>query len=440
MPSYKKYLIAASLLFSLTGCSNEVVNLNAQTATIQEKYFQVKTKKFLPENQYIMFALEYEYQRYFQNARELYLKLFEETNKYEYLLKYLALSFQLSDFKKVISTIDKYYIENIKQEEELLRLYSLSLFKLKKFDESIVWAKKLLSKFETDTNLELLGTFYLQSKDFTKALDYFKRAFALNNSANTLLTLTNIQYYYTSDKDNSKESLENYISQNGYIYNLCIQLLSFYEQEKDRTKILDLLNKMYENYKYKNNKEILERTRGLLVRYISQKNLNEAIIFLETENIKDNLLLALYRTVNDTKKAYELLNYLYSKTNNLDYLAQIAILEFELASDKKIVIPEVIAKFDKALGGGVNKAMYQNYLAYLLIDYNIDIKRGLDLVAKALKQEPKNLAYLDTLAWGEYKSKNCKKAYDLMKDIVHEAGLEDNEIKQHWDKIKECTK
>ncbi len=234
--------------------------------------------------------------------------------------------------------------------------------------------------------------------------------------------------------------MENYISQNGYIYNLCIQLLSFYEQEKDRNKILDLLNKMYENYKYKNNKEILERTRGLLVRYISQKNLNEAIVFLETENIKDNLLLALYRTVNDTKKAYELLNYLYIKTNNLDYLAQIAILEFELASDKKVVIPEVIAKFDKALEGGVKKAMYQNYLAYLLIDYNIDIKRGLDLVAKALKQEPKNLAYLDTLAWGEYKSKNCKKAYDLMKDIVHEAGLEDNEIKQHWDKIKECTK
>lgn len=440
MPSYKKYLIAAGLFLSLSGCSNEFVNLNAQTTAIQEEYFQVKTKSFLPENQYIMFALEYEQQRYYENARELYFRLFEETNKYEYLLKYLAISFQLNDFNKVISTTDKYYIMNIKEEEELLRLYSLSLFKLKEFDKAIVWAKKLLAKYETDINLELLGTFYLQSKDFVKALEYFKRAFALNNSANTLLTLSNIQYYYTSNKENSKELLENYISQNGYIYNLCIQLLSFYEQEKNRDKIIHLLNKMYENYKYKGNKKVLERTRGLLVRYISQKDLHEAIRFLEKEKVKDNLLLALYRTVNDVNKAYDLLTFLYSKTNNLDYLAQIAILEFELASDKKVVIPEVIAKFDKALKGGVEKAMYQNYLAYLLIDYNIDVKRGLSLVEKALKQEPKNLAYLDTLAWGEYKSKNCKRAYDLMKDIVKEAGLEDNEIKQHWDKIKECIK
>ena len=59
---------------------------------------------------------------------------------------------------------------------------------------------------------------------------------------------------------------------------------------------------------------------------------------------------------------------------------------------------------------------------------------------KALKKEPKNLAYLDTLAWGEYKLNNCAEAYIQMKKVVDEAGLEDKEIRLHWEKIKECVK
>jgi hypothetical protein len=48
------------------------------------------------------------------------------------------------------------------------------------------------------------------------------------------------------------------------------------------------------------------------------------------------------------------------------------------------------------------------------------------------------VAFLDTLAWGEYKVKNCKEAYKYMKQVVDEVGLDDEEIKLHWEKIKEC--
>ena len=60
------------------------------------------------------------------------------------------------------------------------------------------------------------------------------------------------------------------------------------------------------------------------------------------------------------------------------------------------------------------------------------------LIAKALEVEPDNMAYVDTLAWGEYKLQNCNEAFIQMKRVVDEIGTDDYDIKLHWDKIKEC--
>lgn len=161
------------------------------------------------------------------------------------------------------------------------------------------------------------------------------------------------------------------------------------------------------------------------------------IDFWEQNGEEDEILLNLYRMTNQSQKAYNLLNKLYKNSNNMDFLAQQAILEFEMAKDKKSILFDVISKFDKVLQTEDNH-IYQNYLAYILIDFDIDIQKGLLLVKKALEKDPTNVAYLDTLAWGEYKIKNCKDAYTYMKQVVDEVGLDDEEIKLHWEKIKEC--
>jgi len=46
--------------------------------------------------------------------------------------------------------------------------------------------------------------------------------------------------------------------------------------------------------------------------------------------------------------------------------------------------------------------------------------------------------YLDSLAWGYYKERDCDKAYKMMKRVVDEEGLEEPEIIEHWDAIKQC--
>ena len=176
-----------------------------------------------------------------------------------------------------------------------------------------------------------------------------------------------------------------------------------------------------------------------MVKYLAKDNVGIAIDFLEQNNEEDEILLNLYKITNQPLKAYDLLDRLYKKSNNLDFLAQQAIIQFEMAEDKSKVLNDVIFKFDKVLLV-TNNHIYENYLAYILIDFNINVKRGVSLVKKALKEEPNNLAYIDTLAWGEYKIKNCQEANKQMKRVVDEIGLNDEEIKLHWEKIKECKK
>jgi predicted Zn-dependent protease len=406
---------------------------------IKVKFVEVKTKSFELENQYIILALESENQRLYYDARELYIRLFEKTNNYEYLVKHLAISTQIKDYKIVKEYASKYYISNIRQEEIILRLYTFALFKLGDQKEALLNAEKLTNLFQNDVNYELLGTIYLQQKDYLKAYELFEKAFVLNKSANTFLNLTNIQYFNLSQKEEAISKIEQYIKENGHDFNLSMQLLAFYEKEQKTEKIIPLLKEMYTEYKKNNEALMFSKTKILLIKYIAKDNVGMAINFLEENKEEDEILLNLYKITNQPSKAYTLLGSLYANSNNLEYLGQQAIIEFEMAEDKRKVLSSVIAKFEKVVEN-VDNHIYENYLAYILIDFNINVSKGVTLVKKALVQEPNNLAYIDTLAWGQYKLKNCKEANKQMKRVVDEIGLNDEEIKLHWEKIKECKK
>ena len=226
---------------------------------------------------------------------------------------------------------------------------------------------------------------------------------------------------------------------NGHDFNLSIQLLTFYEKEQKIEKIVPFLKEMYNEYKSNNEIMSLNKTKILLVKYLAKDSVSTAIDFLEQNKEEDEVLLSLYKITNQPQKIYDLLEVLYLKSNNIDYLAQQAIIQFEMSEDKKKVLNEVVMKFDRVLYNSDNH-IYQNYLAYILIDYDLNVRRGVSLVKKALEKDPKNIAFLDTLAWGEYKLKNCKEAFNQMKKVIDEVGLDDEEIRTHWQKIKECKK
>jgi tetratricopeptide (TPR) repeat protein len=436
VPSYKKSLILCSLLFLLNGCSTKTIN--NENKDVSEKIFtKVKTKPYDLENQYIILALESENQKLYYNAIDIYFNLFEKTNNYEYLVKYLTLSTNLNDFESVKKYASKYLVDNIKEEETILRLYIFSLYKLDEKKEAIKNGEKLIDLYKNSVNYELLGSIYLGEKEYFKAYSLFDLSYKLNNLSATLLTLTNIQFYNLLQKNEAISKLENHIQMSGYDFNLSIQLLSFYENEHNKEKLVSFLKNMYYYYKKSDNQFLLNKTKILFIKYVARDDINIAIKFLEENNEEDENLLNLYKITNQPQKAYDLLVKLYNNSNNLDYLAQQAIIKFEMTENKELVLSEVIEKFEKVLET-MDNHIYENYLAYILIDFDLDLKKGLELIKKALISDPTNIAYIDTLAWAEYKLNNCAEAYNQMKKVVDEVGLDDEEIKLHWEKIKEC--
>jgi tetratricopeptide (TPR) repeat protein len=114
-------------------------------------------------------------------------------------------------------------------------------------------------------------------------------------------------------------------------------------------------------------------------------------------------------------------------------------LEYETAKDKKASMGKTLENFELAIKNSDNPS-YKNYYGYLLIDFNINVQRGLRLVLEALKQSPNNWAYMDSVAWGYFKLKRYDEAFNLMKKIVNNIGEKNEDIKLHWEKIQKANK
>ena len=154
----------------------------------------------------------------------------------------------------------------------------------------------------------------------------------------------------------------------------------------------------------------------------------------------------LYAATGDFGKAYKKAQEAFDKSFNLEYQAKMAIYQYERDTDKqtkkidKDSLKQVIANFEKS-AVKLNNALYLNYYGYLLIDHDIDAKKGIDLVNRALELEPGSVFYLDSLAWGYYKLGECKKADEIMQQTLHnEEFVNSPEGKEHINAIKECLK
>lgn len=419
MSSYRKSIIVLFLFLSFAYAKNEDV------------------KSFPEEDLYIVYALEYERLGQINNSREVYLKLYEKTKKSEYLVKFLKVSLSTKNFLDVKRVAQRYMDTNKKKHEVILRVYCVALLNLKEYDKALSVGKELLNQFDTAINYDVVGNVYFAMQQYKKAKEYFESAYLLSKNSTSLFNLVNIQYAYLNKKEEAIAYLETHIRLYGCDYLVCTKLISFYQEQNDLDGAISILKRAYKEFKEQERYVLMEKIYNLLIAYLEKRDIKEAIKFLESNKIDDLKLLSLYRRTNQMDKSLKLVRKLYKQDGNIELLAQVAILEFEAAKDKKRILPSVIKKFEDVLVV-LDNHVYQNYLGYILIDYELDIKKGLELVHQALEKAPNNAAYLDSLAWGQYKLNDCANAYTNMKKVVDQVGLVDDEIKIHWKKIKEC--
>ncbi len=386
------------------------------------------------EDALIIQALLYEEYKAYENSYQVYRRLFDETGAEVYLFKEVSSALLLQrHIAESIVRLKRWELTHPNKIEVRRLLIPLYLTN-REIKNAKLEAEYLLEQSQEPIDLDLASNSFLYAGEFERALDLLKRIYEKMPKESILLRMVEIMDEFTYQRREAIQLLETHRRMNIVSHDLYVKLLMLYQKEKDIDGILETYKAMYEQNP---SDAFLSK---IIDAYIYKRDLDGAIAFLEQQETKKELLYQLYKAKRDFAKALRLVERLYDKEKDAKWIAEKAVLMFEKAADKndKKMIEEVLAYFEKAMALGNDDSIYLNYYGYTLIDKEIDVKKGMKVVEDALKQQPDNTYYLDSLAWGYYKSGECQKAYEIMKRVVAEEGLEELEIIEHWKAIRAC--
>ena len=419
MSRYTQALIVI-LVFFLAGCSVKEATVN-----------QVGKKSFANEDYMILQALDSQQAGKYKIAMELYKKLYEKSKKIGYLIEATKISFLSNDIQATRDLLQK-ALKEAPNNNELKRIEIGFFIKQKKYKQAEQSSLELLKREKSERNLNIVGTIYLQMKKYPLALKYFESAYSMDNNANALLHIVDIEYNYLNKKADAIALLETHIRMQSCERNTCFKLIEIYGKEKNIDGVISTYKKLYKRFgQDAYAKKVIE-----LLMYLKDKN--GAIRFLEKSGYNQEMLLDIYASSGDFKSAYKVAKKLYDKSSHLVYLGKMAIYEYELNKNKidKKILDSVAKKFEKVVYK-MHNALFYNYYGYLLIDHDVDVKKGIGLVNEALLKEPNSPFYLDSLAWGYYKEGRCKEAKKIMDKLIKNSKEE--ELLMHSEKINKCV-
>ncbi len=396
---------------------------------------QTKEIRVLSEDSLIIQGLLFDEYKAYENSRRVFAKLYDNTGAKVYLFREMTAS--LLSGKHIENSIKRLKLWDEKNPDtlEVKRLLIPLYLTNQQVKEAKVEAEYLIERSDEARDLDLASNPYLYSGDFEKALDLLETAYKKTSNEDVLLRMAVVMDEYTNERKKAIQLLETHRRMNIVNSNqLFFKLLSLYIKENNIDGVLEIYKVLYEQ------DEQEKYLTKIIEAYSYKRDIDGAISFLEENKVGDTILYELYKSKKYFDKALTLINKLYKKDKDARWLAEKAVLTFENAADKndKKMIDKVVAYFDKAISLGVDDSIYLNYYGYTLIDKDINVKKGMKIISDALVQQPDNTYYLDSLAWGYYKKKNCKKAYELMKKVVDQEGLEEAEIAEHWDLIQKC--
>jgi tetratricopeptide (TPR) repeat protein len=435
-----------AILFAV-GCSTYVpqsqVIAKKDLATYNPKNFsstarmasQTDHKKVRGEDEWIIKAIWYEQNSDFKQSNFYYKKLYEVTHKDEYLLKELKTALYSGITSENIAKLEKYSLAHPKNIVAKRLLLSSYLYE-KKYKEAKNASTQLLSKSTQAVDFELSANSYIFTKEYAQAIDLLTQAYDKTYNEDILLKITTILVNYMGNIENAVERLEKHRIQYECSEKICLQLINIYAQQGDALKLLSVYEALYDGTQ----KEVY--AEKVIESYVYLKNYEGAIGFLKTKYKNNELLYSLYIDNHSYDKADELSKLLIVETKDPKWYAESAMALYESSDDKdnQEMLIEVQKRFELAIANGVKNTVYLNYYGYTLIDKNMDIDKGIEIVKKALDEQPDNSYYLDSLAWGYYKLGNCEKAFPLMKRVVEIEGLGENEIIEHWNAINQKCK
>ncbi len=428
----RNYKTIASLLlltYTLNSCANKSDYLTTNLPKISQNSIN---KKFNPTDLYLLYALDASSRRDYKIAAEYFEKVYDEDSDFAYLdeaIKNIILTKDYDEIKRLIDKAIKLYPKN----NDLKRYLAAYYIDKKDFKKAHKLLNELVYTRNDEKSKELLAITLLNLKKYDQALSFYENAYKESSKEKYLIKLSDILYFYKNEKDRAISLLEHHESMLGCGKKVCFKLLDMYARKRDISSIIKTYKKLY--FQTQNG----EFANRLLDTYALQKDYDSAIEFLIKTNYNDDLLLEIYLEKKDYTHALELVKRLYKSSKNPHYMARWAIIEYESNGKKnsKNLIEDVSKKFESVIDK-LDDPLYFNYYGYILIEHDINISKGMELVKKALKKEPESIFYLDSLAWGYYKDNNCSQALPIMEKLIDKT--EEKEIVEHYKKIQECQR
>lgn len=416
-----KLLLSAMLFFSGCAAINE--------PSVKKGY----EKSFENEDVYIMRGLYAEELQDNNISSKIFETLYYETNKKEYLYRSLKNDLVAQKFQKVVQRVD--LEQDMADDYELLKIKTVALIKLDRVLEAKESALKMSEISKNIDDYLLVSDIYIKLQEYENGVAYLENIYATNPHEKIIDRIATIMYVELDRKKDAIAQLEAHSRIHSCSEFICSKLIGFYSSENDIDALLSTYLRMY---KLDKNTEIAKKIVQI---YGYRRDYQKMSEFLEQSKIDQDLLLQLYIQEKKYKKATVIAKELYEESGNVAFLAQSAIFEYESSEDKNNneMLRSVILKLKEVVNTS-KESMYLNYLGYLLIDHDIDVKKGMEYIKEALKIEPNSAYYLDSLAWGYYKLKNCKEALRIIKKVQKLDGGDNEEVSKHIEMIEKCNK
>ena len=391
-------------------------------------------KAFAGEDTYILFALRAEQIKDHKSASELYAHLYEESGKNEYFYRSLENDLVQKKYDTVIKRVDAQQLE-APFDANLVRLKVVSLFELNRFDEAILLSVTLAATTKEPRDYLLTSDIYIKRQEFDLAVRYLESAYAKEHNEKILDKMSIVLYVNLGKKKEAIAHLETHSRMLGCSRVVCLRLAAFYSNDNNIEGLLSTYLRLY------NVDKDPEIAKKIIQIYTYKRDSLNLMDFLESSKSDDKVLLQLYSSSKNYEKAFPLADKLYEQTAEVEYLGQSAIFEYENAKDKnnKKLLNSVISKLERVISQ-TSEPTYLNYLGYILIDHDVDVKRGMGYIDEVLLVQPDSAFYLDSKAWGYYRLGQCKKANKIIKRVQKLEGGDDPEVVSHVKAIQKCLK
>ncbi|MDO7252307.1 tetratricopeptide repeat protein [Helicobacter cappadocius] len=399
------------------------------------------------EDSYLMMSSDAFNRGDFAAAKDGYLTLYQQTKNISYAKEAAISAANMGDLQTA-AKLALLYQNTTKNTNDLPTNKILVDTYMKMGD-----TKKAISLLENIKKQEdslpvnnVLGTLYLSEKNFDKAFSLLDNYYNQTHDEEALGKLLMI-YFTKNNPTAALNLLKSHLQKYGCTDQLCQKSIDIFARLNDIADAEKIFQKIYEN------SPTVENARYLIWILASQKKYKQAQDIAQKFPLNRHLLLELYVVQKNFSAASKQAGLIYQEKENPKYLALEAIYLFQSLKNPKInQIKTIAEKLEKSIKERKKEiisfkenlnsqdAFFYNFLGYMLIDYDVDIKKGIEYVKMALDIDPSSISYVDSLAWGYYKLGKCAEAKKIFATIPDDQIQAEPELKSHFESIGACQK